>query len=127
MRKVGIRAFQQNFHKELKNLPFIVTKDGQDYCVVTPLTPVTEIANMLRQEHIATPKRSLVVTPHDIEMTQDAREGGKCEANKGTCRNLGYLYEVTYLENDGEHKEERFLCDMHLKKTKDSGMEVSEL
>lgn len=34
MRKIGIRQFQQNFHKELKDLPFIVTKDGKEYCEV---------------------------------------------------------------------------------------------
>ncbi len=29
------------------------------------------------------------------EEIADAREQGKWEANKGACRNLGYLYRVT--------------------------------
>lgn len=29
MRKVAIRQFQQNFHKELKSLPFEITRNGE--------------------------------------------------------------------------------------------------
>lgn len=34
MRKVSIRQFQQNFHKELADLPFVITRRGEDIAVV---------------------------------------------------------------------------------------------
>ena len=57
MREISVRQFQQNFHKELKDLPFVVTKHGYPFVrvekmgkmnVVTPVTPnvVTNVVTM---------------------------------------------------------------------------------
>ncbi len=47
-RRVGLRQFQQNFHKEIKELPFIVTKYGKDLFVVTKLTTDVVTLNVAR-------------------------------------------------------------------------------
>src|SRR5436305_2082217 len=101
VRRVGIRQFQQGFHKELKELPFIVTKDGQDYCVVTPFTAINDVAKMLRPNDITTP---VTTDPKDIVFPQNLRsvdvhieppETGKCEMPNTGCKGIGYRYLVT--------------------------------
>ena len=120
MRKIGVRQFQQNFHKELKDLPFVVTKDGNDYCVVTPLTAINDIAKMLRPENVTTPvtttrfpgvKEFYEDEPEEIG---NARETGRCNPQNDSCKNLGYPYVVTYPTDEGEETKEYFLCDNHL-------------
>ncbi len=138
MRRIGVRQFQQNFHKELKDLPFVVTKDGNDYCVVTPLTAIDDIAKVLRSDDVTTPVTTKTWVgrkdpyAYDVingseEETQAAREQDRCQMPNTNCKNLGYLYQVTFMTDEGEKKKDYFLCGVHLKKTRDSGNEVTEL
>ena len=134
VRRVGIRQFQQNFHKELKELPFIVTKDGNDYCVVTPLTAINDIVKMLRSDDVTTPVTTEKNMPMvhsgwavDPEEQLDDKPTDRCQAPNANCKNIGYLYRVTFMSDEGEKKKEIFLCGVHIKKAKESGMEVTEV
>lgn len=39
LRKIGLREFNRNFYKQLKDVPFILTKDKKPYMIVLPYNP----------------------------------------------------------------------------------------
>ena len=99
MRQVSVRQLQQQFHKELKDLPLNITRNGKVFATITPHATIS-------------PK-------------EDHKEQGRCEI--GTCRGFGEEYKVAFIAEGGEQKKDMYLCDVHLKMARIECESVEEL
>ena len=58
MRNITIRQFSINLFKELEDLPFMVTRYGKPYVIVSKSMPVKEVTTVMPREipKVPTPK-----------------------------------------------------------------------
>lgn len=123
MRKIGIRQFQQNFHKELIDVPFVVTKNGEDYRVVTSrignvTTPMQSI-NKTKQEKI----KVLTQTIQSVDKSLN-KENHDCEFPRAFCHSETQQYKATIYEEQGEVTKQMSLCDKHRDAMRKNGVEL---
>ena len=110
MRSIGTRQFQQHFHSEIKNLPFVVTKNGD------PLFVVTYPGNT-----VVTPDGSPIDYEEEIVEEKIAEEisYGFCTA-PGGCRNpASGVYTVLAVSDEGQEELKVPLCNSHRQRSKE--------
>ncbi len=78
MRLVTTREFQQNLHKELQDLPLIVTRRGEKAFLVTEYTP-----EMLKK-HVTTLKPNVTTLPSKVTTNVTTSSKGTKSTSKKT-------------------------------------------
>jgi antitoxin (DNA-binding transcriptional repressor) of toxin-antitoxin stability system len=134
MIEIALREFQLHPTQYLKKLPLVLTQYNKPIAQIVPFvnTSVNSFPRTIKDTAnvLIRPIRRMPMITKQIpteEMTTDALEQGRCEAPNIICKNLGYEYIVTFMTDEGEKKKKVFLCGLHLRKAKDSEMEVKEI
>jgi hypothetical protein len=105
MRKITKRQFQQNFHKELENLPFTVTKHGEDCYVVTSAKDVvTSHQDNARINFIKTPMNDESFLPtKPVEENSNYPNNLHGKPLSGRKKECHVCYEETPIEFVNQH------------------------
>ena len=138
MKQIPLREFQLHPTKYIKELPLVITQYNLPIAKIIPFSNTS----VNKQDDVTSPKpqkakleeikkETGVTTLSEITQELNVDQGhpvttAKCQIKEG-CRAFGQEYKITYIGDEGEITEQKYLCDLHVKKARQHGTEVVEV